>query len=157
MAGRAGAVRLSRGNARQANARTLGAPDRSIAIVNGGGRAFEGLTGRDHRDRGEEGEHDTFLHAANRASKRAWYAAAPPNSPASPPDGPSTMAKAVRSIPSASPLSCSGSAARPLAICRPPNTGSIWGKDRAGIGRKAHAGRWISLLIGKRTISLRYQ
>lgn len=41
------------------------------------------------------------------------------------------MAKAVRLILSASPLSCSGSAAKPLAICRPPNwinmgEGSCW-------------------------------
>lgn len=67
---RTGPIHFACRNSRNANARTLSAPNRAVAIVNGDGRAVESLTGGNYRDRGEESEHSAGLPVGNRASKR---------------------------------------------------------------------------------------
>lgn len=51
------AIHLARGDAGEANARSLGTPYRPVAIVDRGWRAGEGLAGRNY-DRGQQHRHD---------------------------------------------------------------------------------------------------
>jgi hypothetical protein len=50
----ASAIDLARGDAGEADARTLGTPDRAVAVPHACGSARESLAGRDYRNCGQE-------------------------------------------------------------------------------------------------------